>query len=260
MEGEGEQGSEKWKQERKGKLNASKVDDYTGMSPHISAQERWYQMVHLPDKEEDPNDDMEAGTANEDPLALEAARMLELRPDQLRQPRSFSHLFYPFIRASPDRLISGFEAQPWLMIECKFSRYKLAPRPKVSHLVQTCVQMQVLCADHCFLACGYREGCTKEGKWVDGGEIRVRLFYVEYSELLWRWLLRRMLIFERCKRERRRPTEQEIPHLGRAVLEYWETGQLPKWLARKYPEIERDRPDWLRPPQPLWKILGENFS
>jgi hypothetical protein len=253
MEGQGEQGSDLWKQEREGKANASEIDQIAGISKYGSAQDKWHQMVRRPGEQKDPSDDMEAGTANEDDIAVEAARRLGVT--RMRQPRSFMHLFWHFVRASPDRLILGYESQPWLMIECKFSRWLLRRRPKASHLIQMTVQMQVLCGEYGFLACGYRAGCTKEGCWKDGQPLQVNLFQVQYSEPLWRWLLRRILIFEECKRIGRPPTLQEIPELKDAIDVYWQTGVLPAWVARMYPDIYRDNPEYLMPPQPQWRLL-----
>lgn len=259
MEGEGIQGSDLWLKEREGKLNASDAHIIVGEFINLSSQEYCFQQLNNPSKKIDPNDDMNAGTANEDAIACEAARLLGFK--ELRQPNSFLHPFYSFVRASPDRLILDLALiKPWLFIECKFSRHKLYEKPKSSHLLQVTQQMQILCADYCFLAYGHRPKCTKEGGWLDGEDLQVRVYRVEYSEKLWRWMLQRYYIFEKCKKEKRKPSEDEIPHLKGAIQHYWDTGKLPKWVINVYSKIYKENPQYLMPPRPNFNLVCDNLA
>lgn len=135
-----------WLKERR-QITASSAACKSGISADSSAQsEAWWEIHHPGEPKPDPNGYMSEGHVEEEHVADRCAPIIFPFPDLmlpegqkgdgLQEVGMFLHPEYPkWISATPDRLVVGHR-EPRVVLEIKYSRHLLRPRPKVDHLCQ----------------------------------------------------------------------------------------------------------------------------
>jgi hypothetical protein len=222
------------------------------------------QMLEMPDwKQGDPEGNMRLGRMFEDPLAIAFCRLMGMGTE-VETVDVVKHVNFEQNRLliSPDRRISAGPLKG-LYVEIKFSQYKLSDdMPKVSHVFQVHMQMNVIGLDWKFLIYGYgneQEGPKEFAIWL-----------LKRHPPFWAFVKKRLDTFKRAvfdeRRKLRMPEDDrppvrdesndEIPMLGYEVIDYWKNDNLKKTIKdfnlltrhrkRKYEEIERLFP--VKPP------------
>ncbi len=162
------------------------------------------------------------------------------------------------VRATPDALVcnrQGFTAKEPRAIEAKFKTREMPSRPDQEHLFQLTHQMGVLKTKQIYIAYGHCPGASINDNFKDGEPIRVRVFRVNFSPILWDWMLARMQHFAQCIHTSTRPND--IPDISRYITNYWASrASMDPNAARMTVELPGSKRVVL-PPQPLWELVGE---
>ncbi len=245
-------------------ITATRASIVAGLNSYVLPRDECIWILEHNDEPHPSSAATIAGDENEYPIACRAYRMLfplgdpQLRPEArgrgeyggMRKGGVFLHpLYEDMVSATPDFILEGHhdwtEDQPVIM-EIKLGMYALAYRPKLEHLVQVVVQMEVVNAPFAFLSYGFGKNCTV-------------VFLVERCESLWKWLLPRFFQFQRAITSRTPyPDNRTVPHIAREVETYWRTGLMAEWILRAYPASrpEMDVRKSFMPPEPSWELAA----